>query len=73
MQTISRVCSRIFQTSEREMPRGPWKGAISFGLVNVPVELLPAERRSSELDLTMLDRRDLAPVGRRRAPQAAPR
>ena len=55
------------------MPRGLWKGAISFGLVNVPVELLPAEKRSSELDLTMLDKRDLASVGRRRAPQAAPR
>src|SRR5687767_2196124 len=45
------------------MPRGLWKGAISFGLVNVPVELFSVEKRSSELDLTMLDRRDLAPVG----------
>ena len=44
------------------MPRGLWKGAISFGLVNVPVELYSAEKRSSELDLTMLDKRDLAPV-----------
>jgi len=43
------------------MARGLWKGAISFGLVNVPVELFSAERRSSELDLTMLDKRDLAP------------
>jgi DNA end-binding protein Ku len=48
------------------MPRGLWKGAISFGLVNVPVELFPAEKRSSELDLTMLDKRDLAPVGYKR-------
>jgi DNA end-binding protein Ku len=48
------------------MARGLWKGAISFGLVNVPVELFPAEKRSSELDLTMLDRRDLAPVGYKR-------
>lgn len=48
------------------MARGLWKGAISFGLVHVPVELLSAEKRSAELDLTMLDKRDLAPVGYKR-------
>ena len=48
------------------MPRGLWKGAISFGLVNVPVELYSAQKRSAELDLTMLDKRDLAPVGYKR-------
>jgi len=48
------------------MARGLWKGAISFGLVNVPVELFSAEKRSTELDLTMLDKRDLAPVGYKR-------
>jgi DNA end-binding protein Ku len=48
------------------MARGLWKGAISFGLVHVPVELHSAQKRSSELDLTMLDRRDLAPVGYQR-------
>jgi DNA end-binding protein Ku len=48
------------------MPRSLWKGAISFGLVNVPVELHSAQKRSSELDLTMLDRRDLSPVGFKR-------
>jgi DNA end-binding protein Ku len=48
------------------MPRGLWKGAISFGLVNVPVELFSAEKRSAELDMTMLDKRDLAPVGYKR-------
>ena len=48
------------------MARGLWKGAISFGLVNVPVELFSAEKRSTGLDLTLLDRRDLAPVGYRR-------
>jgi DNA end-binding protein Ku len=48
------------------MARGLWKGAISFGLVNVPVELHSVEKRSSELDLTMLDKRDLAPVGYKR-------
>jgi len=53
------------------MPRGLWKGAISFGLVNVPVELFSAEKRSSELDLTMLDKRDLAPVGYKRYNKAS--
>jgi DNA end-binding protein Ku len=48
------------------MARGLWKGAISFGLVNVPVELHSAQKRSSELDLTMLDKRNLAPVGYKR-------
>lgn len=48
------------------MARGLWKGAISFGLVNVPVELYSAQKRSEELDLTMLDRRDMAPVGYQR-------
>jgi DNA end-binding protein Ku len=48
------------------MARGLWKGAISFGLVNVPVELFSAEKNSNELDLTMLDKRDLAPVGYKR-------
>jgi DNA end-binding protein Ku len=48
------------------MPRGLWKGAISFGLVNVPVELFSAEKRSAGLDLAMLDKRDMAPVGYRR-------
>jgi len=48
------------------MARGLWKGAISFGLVNVPVELHSAQKRSAELDLTMLDKRSLAPVGYKR-------
>lgn len=53
------------------MARGLWKGAISFGLVNVPVEFHSAERRSAELDLTMLDKRDLAPVGYKRYNKAS--
>lgn len=52
------------------MARGLWKGAISFGLVNVPVELYSAQKRSSEFDLTMLDRRDMAPVGYKRVNKA---
>src|SRR3989440_1350329 len=48
------------------MAHGLWKGAISFGLVNVPVELYSAQKRSAEIDLTMLDKRDMAPVGYKR-------
>ena len=48
------------------MARAVWKGAISFGLVHVPVELYAAESRN-EFKFTMLDRRDLAPVGYQRA------
>lgn len=47
------------------MPRAIWKGAISFGLVHIPVELYPAESRQG-LDLDMLDKRDFAPVGYKR-------
>jgi DNA end-binding protein Ku len=47
------------------MPRTLWKGAISFGLVHIPVELYSAEERNS-FDLTMLDRRTMKPVGFKR-------
>jgi DNA end-binding protein Ku len=47
------------------MPRSIWKGAISFGLVHIPVEMYPAVREN-HLDLTMLDRRDFSPVGFKR-------
>jgi len=47
------------------MPRQLWKGAIRFGLVHVPVSLYPAEERQ-ELSFTMLDKRDMAPVGYKR-------
>ena len=47
------------------MPRELWKGAIQFGLVHIPVSLFPAEQRE-DLSFTMLDRRDLQPVGYKR-------
>ena len=47
------------------MPRVLWKGAISFGLVNIPVGLYPAEKKK-ELSFSMLDKRNLAPVGYKR-------
>jgi DNA end-binding protein Ku len=45
--------------------RALWKGAISFGLVHIPVEMYSAVQEH-ELDLTMLDRRDFSPVGYKR-------
>lgn len=39
------------------MPRSLWTGAISFGLVNIPVKLVSAVKDST-LDLDMLDSRD---------------
>ncbi|HKO29886.1 MAG TPA: Ku protein [Nitrospiraceae bacterium] len=47
------------------MPRPLWKGAVSFGLVHIPVVLSSAENRNS-FDLTMLDRRNMKPVGFKR-------
>ncbi len=47
------------------MSRAIWNGAISFGLVNIPVVLYSAENRNS-FDLTMLDRRNMKPVGMKR-------
>jgi DNA end-binding protein Ku len=47
------------------MARALWKGAITFGLVSIPVELYPAEDRKS-FKFSMLDKRDLSPVGYKR-------
>jgi DNA end-binding protein Ku len=47
------------------MPRALWKGAISFGLVHVPVSLYPASR-SEGISFDMIDKRDFSPVGYKR-------
>ena len=43
------------------MPRSIWSGAISFGLLHIPVQLMTAES-PSEISLRMLDRRDHSPI-----------
>lgn len=43
------------------MARPIWNGTISFGLLNVPVQLYPGER-SVDLHLRMLDSRDESPI-----------
>ena len=47
------------------MARALWSGAISFGLVHIPVQLFPADN-SQGLGLTMVDKNDLSPVGYKR-------
>src|SRR5262245_42349227 len=47
------------------MARPIWKGALTFGLVYMPVEMHSASR-SSTLDLDLLDKRDFAPIGYQR-------
>ena len=42
-----------------------WKGAISFGLVHVPVALYPASQEDG-IDFDWLDRRSMDPVGYKR-------
>ncbi len=47
------------------MPRVIWKGAISFGLVHVPVALYPASQDVG-IDFDWLDKRSMDPVGYKR-------
>lgn len=58
---------------KKEARRGPpprpkgqvWKGTLSFGLVSIPVVLQSGENRK-ELGFSLLDRRDMSPVGYRK-------
>ena len=43
------------------MPRAIWKGSLSFGLLNIPVSLYPAERKY-DISFHLLDSRDQARV-----------
>ncbi len=46
----------------RGAQRGIWSGSISFGLLQIPISLIPAESRAEELHFRQLDKRDLSPV-----------
>jgi DNA end-binding protein Ku len=46
-----------------------WNGHITFGLVSIPVALHPAESRD-ELDFTLLDKKDMSPIGYRKVNKA---
>ena len=52
-------------TAAITVPRAVWKGAIAFGLVHVPVSMMPASQDSS-IDFDWLDKRSLDPVGYKR-------
>jgi len=47
------------------MAHAAWKGTLSFGLVEIPVALRPADE-PDELHFTLLDKRDLSPIGYRK-------
>src|SRR5213595_2842909 len=49
--------------------RAIWKGAISFGLVNIPISLFPATRHE-ELKFRLLRASDLSPVNYKRVAEA---
>jgi DNA end-binding protein Ku len=44
------------------MPRPIWKGSISFGLVTIPVQVLPATSSTEKISFKMLRRGDLSPI-----------
>jgi DNA end-binding protein Ku len=44
------------------MPRSIWKGAISFGLVNIPVELHTAVRSEARISFRQLHKKDLSTI-----------
>ena len=46
------------------MARALWKGAISFGLVTIPVALYPAKSSTGDITFHMLHKDDLARVRR---------
>jgi DNA end-binding protein Ku len=59
------MAARAHEAEPRTSARALWKGAISFGLVNIPVEIHSAENRRS-FQFAMLDKRDFSPVGYKR-------
>ena len=45
------------------MAHAIWTGSVGFGLVNIPVNLYSAEARDERVGFTMLDKRDMSPIG----------
>jgi len=50
--------------------RAIWKGAISFGLVNIPISLFSATRKDEEITFRQLLRSDLSPIKYKRVAEA---
>ncbi len=53
------------------MPRVLWKGAISFGLVTIPVGLVSAEDKGSEIAFHNLDKETMSRVRQKRVAEAS--
>ena len=51
---------------KRSGPRPMWKGAVTFGLVTMPVALHPATERKNELSFRLLHARDESPIDYKR-------
>lgn len=64
-KTVKKKAARKTKTAAKRggrPERGLWSGAISFGLVNVPVRVVSAKEQP-DLHFTMLDPSNLSPVG----------
>jgi DNA end-binding protein Ku len=53
-----------------DMPRAIWKGAISFGLVTIPVGLYTATERAAEIHFRLLHAKDASPIDYKRVCEA---
>jgi DNA end-binding protein Ku len=49
-------------TFSRSARRAVWKGRLSFGLVGIPIELIPAVDAREHVGFHLLHRKDLAPI-----------
>src|SRR6202008_2203808 len=64
---VSALISMARGSHERHvMARPMWKGAITFGLVTVPVSLYSATERGAELHFRLLHKKDASPIDYRR-------
>ncbi|KPY86100.1 Non--like proteinous end joining protein Ku [Pseudomonas syringae pv. tomato] len=62
---LCRSCHFFTTHRSKTMARAIWKGAISFGLVHIPVALVSATT-SNSVDFDWLDKRSMDPVGYKR-------
>lgn len=60
---------RYYELPEAKMARAIWKGAISFGLVHIPVSVVSATSAQG-VDFDWLDERSMEPVGYKRVNKA---
>ena len=44
------------------MPRSHWKGVLSFGLVSIPIELSPLQKKEAVVSFHQIDKRNNARI-----------